>query len=66
MKYALLVLFSSWTLTLTTQAHPTGHETSFLETTQHLLTQPDHLIWSALALGMAASVYCLRLAFAKK
>lgn len=66
MKTGLTLLTSLLILTQAVQAHPTGHEGGFVETVSHFFTQADHLLWLAVAAGIAATAYCLSLAFAKK
>ncbi|MEC8208856.1 MAG: hypothetical protein VXY17_00555 [Verrucomicrobiota bacterium] len=62
MKTKLTLLTSLLILTQVMQAHPTGHDKGFLETTSHLFTQFAHSHWLAIVAGIATVAYCLRLA----
>ena len=66
MKTRFTLLTSLLIFTQVMQAHPTGHDHGFVETISHLFTQAGHLLWLAIAAGIAAAIYCLRLAFASK
>jgi hydrogenase/urease accessory protein HupE len=56
MKKILLGLISFLTLSISVYGHPTGHDGSFMETTWHLVSQPDHLLLIGLSLGVALLV----------
>jgi hypothetical protein len=66
MKTGFTLLTSLLISTQAMQAHPIGHDLGFLETISHLFTQAGHLHWLVIAAGIAATAYCLRLAFATK
>ena len=66
MKTGFTLLTSLLIFTQAMQAHPTGHDHGLVETISHLFTQAGHSIWLAMAAGIAAAAYCLRLAFATK
>jgi hypothetical protein len=66
MKTGFTLLTSFLIFTQAMQAHPTGHDHGLVETISHLFTQAGHSLWLAIAAGIAAAAYCLRLAFATK
>ena len=66
MKTGLTLLTSLLIFTQAMQAHPTGHGHGLVETISHLFTQAGHSLWLAIAVGIAAGAYYLRLAFATK
>ncbi len=66
MKTGFTLLTSLLISTQAMQAHPTGHDHGLVEMISHLFTQAGHSLWLAIAVGIAAGAYCLRLAFATK
>jgi len=58
MKHVLILLTFGSALALTANAHPTGHQGTTTEVTQHVFSQPDHLV--VISLSIAALVLLSR------
>ncbi|HAV14483.1 MAG TPA: hypothetical protein DCX06_13480 [Opitutae bacterium] len=66
MKKTLLSIASVITLSQAASAHSSGHHEGFVETAQHLISQPDHLVMLGLAVLLSGLIFVGAHALSKK